>query len=177
MSARLQVRKIFLYQAFTPLIYNTGIILGAVFLHANDTFGTAQRNAMDNIFPNAGLPFRLLESIAYDPKAQDLSVEVTKIRALNPDLLLVVTRAADAMVFPNLVSANLTVVPGGGGLLSLYPGNAFPLGTSSVNFGPGQVRATNSILELATDGTGTVGVLNGAATSTQFLLDVNGYFQ
>jgi putative peptidoglycan lipid II flippase len=34
MSARLQVRKIFLYQAFTPLIYNTGIILGAVFLHS-----------------------------------------------------------------------------------------------------------------------------------------------
>ena len=33
MSARLQVRKIFLYQAFTPIIYNTGIILGAVFLH------------------------------------------------------------------------------------------------------------------------------------------------
>lgn len=33
MSARLQVRKIFLYQAFTPLIYNTGIILGALLLH------------------------------------------------------------------------------------------------------------------------------------------------
>jgi len=69
----------------------------AVFLHANDTFGTAQRAAMDRLFPNAGLPFRLLESIAYDPKAQDLSVEVTKVRALNPDLLLVVTRAADAI--------------------------------------------------------------------------------
>jgi branched-chain amino acid transport system substrate-binding protein len=69
----------------------------AVFLHANDTFGTAQRQAMDKIFPNAGLPFRLLESIAYDPKAQDLSVEVTKIRALNPELVLVVTRAADAI--------------------------------------------------------------------------------
>ncbi len=69
----------------------------AVFLHANDTFGTAQRQAMDKIFPTAGLPFRLLESIAYDPKAQDLSVEVTKIRALNPDLVLVVTRAADAI--------------------------------------------------------------------------------
>jgi branched-chain amino acid transport system substrate-binding protein len=38
-----------------------------------------------------------LESIAYDPKAQDLSVEVTKIRALNPDLVLVVTRASDAI--------------------------------------------------------------------------------
>jgi branched-chain amino acid transport system substrate-binding protein len=69
----------------------------AVFLHANDTFGTAQRGAMDKIFPNAGLPFKLLESIAYDPKAQDLSVEITKVRALNPDLMLVVTRAADAI--------------------------------------------------------------------------------
>jgi putative peptidoglycan lipid II flippase len=34
MSSRLQVRKIFIYQAFTPLIYNGGIILGAVLLHA-----------------------------------------------------------------------------------------------------------------------------------------------
>jgi putative peptidoglycan lipid II flippase len=33
MSSRLQVRKIFLYQAFTPLIYNAGIILGALLLH------------------------------------------------------------------------------------------------------------------------------------------------
>jgi branched-chain amino acid transport system substrate-binding protein len=69
----------------------------AVFLHANDTFGTAQRAAMDKLFPTAGLPFTLTESIAYDPKTQDLSVEVTKIRSLNPDLVLVVTRAADAI--------------------------------------------------------------------------------
>jgi branched-chain amino acid transport system substrate-binding protein len=69
----------------------------AVFMHANDTFGTAQREAMDRLFPNAGMPFQLVESIAYDPKAQDLSVEVTKIRALNPTLMLVVTRAADAI--------------------------------------------------------------------------------
>jgi putative peptidoglycan lipid II flippase len=33
MSSRLQVRKIFLYQACTPVIYNTGIILGALLLH------------------------------------------------------------------------------------------------------------------------------------------------
>jgi len=68
-----------------------------VFLHVNDTFGTAQRQAMDRLLPNAGMPFRVLESIAYDPRAQDLSVEVTKIRALKPDLVLVVTRAADAI--------------------------------------------------------------------------------
>jgi branched-chain amino acid transport system substrate-binding protein len=69
----------------------------AVFIHANDNFGTAQRQTMDKMFPASGLPFQLIESIAYDPKAQDLSVEVTKIRAANPDLLLVVTRAADAI--------------------------------------------------------------------------------
>jgi putative peptidoglycan lipid II flippase len=33
MSSRLQVRKIFIYQAFTPLIYNGGIIAGAFLLH------------------------------------------------------------------------------------------------------------------------------------------------
>ena len=69
----------------------------AVFLHANDTFGSAQRGAMDRLFPTSQMPFQLLESIAYDPKAQDLSVEVTKIRSLSPDLVLVVTRAADAI--------------------------------------------------------------------------------
>ncbi|MGC9199133.1 MAG: murein biosynthesis integral membrane protein MurJ [Acidobacteriaceae bacterium] len=33
MSSRLQVRKIFIYQAAAPLVYNAGIILGAVVLH------------------------------------------------------------------------------------------------------------------------------------------------
>jgi putative peptidoglycan lipid II flippase len=33
MGSRLQVRKIFIYQAFAPLIYNGGIIAGAYFLH------------------------------------------------------------------------------------------------------------------------------------------------
>ena len=69
----------------------------AVFLHANDTFGTAQRGAMDAIFPKADMPFKIAESISYDPRAQDLSVEVTKIRSVNPDLVMVVTRASDAI--------------------------------------------------------------------------------
>jgi branched-chain amino acid transport system substrate-binding protein len=69
----------------------------AVFLHANDTFGTSMRGAMDKIFPTLNMPFKILESIAYDPKAQDLSVEVTKMRSLAPDLVMVVTRAGDAV--------------------------------------------------------------------------------
>jgi putative peptidoglycan lipid II flippase len=39
MSARLQVRKIFIYQAFTPVIYNGCIVLGACFLHKVVVFG------------------------------------------------------------------------------------------------------------------------------------------
>ena len=33
LGSKLLVRKIFLYQAITPLLYNIGIILGAIFLH------------------------------------------------------------------------------------------------------------------------------------------------
>jgi putative peptidoglycan lipid II flippase len=39
MSARLQVRKIFIYQAITPVIYNGCIVLGAVLLHNVVVFG------------------------------------------------------------------------------------------------------------------------------------------
>ena len=52
-----------------------------VFLYANDTFGQAQRGALDALFPRAGLPFLVTDHIAFDPRAQDLSLEVTKIRA------------------------------------------------------------------------------------------------
>ena len=93
----------------------------AVFVHANDTFGTAQRGAMDALYPRAGLPIELLDRIAYDPKAQDLSVEVTKIRALNPDVLLVVTRSADAIkLFRDMVRQRFTpkaiISPGSPGM-------------------------------------------------------------
>ena len=93
----------------------------AVFVHANDTFGTAQRGAMDALYPRAGLPIELLDKIAYDPKAQDLSVEVTKIRSLNPDVLLVVTRSADAIkLFRDMVRQRFTpkaiISPGSPGM-------------------------------------------------------------
>ena len=39
MSARLQVRKIFIYQAVTPVIYNGCIVAGAFFLHNVVVFG------------------------------------------------------------------------------------------------------------------------------------------
>ncbi len=75
------------------------------------------------------------------------------------------------------VSANLTVISSAGGFVSVFPGNALPFRTSNLNFGAGQTRANNAVLMLATDGTGTVAVLNSSTTATQFLIDVNGYFQ
>ncbi|HLI13942.1 MAG TPA: ABC transporter substrate-binding protein [Alphaproteobacteria bacterium] len=69
----------------------------AAFIHANDTFGQANRAAIDKLFPTLDMPFKLIDEIAYDPKAQDLSVEVAKLRADKPDLVIVTTRAADAI--------------------------------------------------------------------------------
>jgi hypothetical protein len=67
--------------------------------------------------------------------------------------------------------------PTAGGFLGFYAGNAIPLGTSTINFTPGQTRTNNAILELSTDGLGTLGVQSGAAGSVQVIVDVTGYFK
>jgi len=68
-----------------------------IFIHANDTFGQANRAAIDRLFPTLDMPFKLVDSIAYDPKAQDLSVEVSKVKASGADFVIVTTRAGDAI--------------------------------------------------------------------------------
>ena len=70
----------------------------AVFLHANDTFGMANKQALDTLFPKLDMPFSIVESIAYDPKAQDLAVEVAKAKATGAELAIVTTRANDAIM-------------------------------------------------------------------------------
>jgi len=70
----------------------------AVFLHANDTFGMANKQALDALFPTLNMPFTLIESISYDPKAQDLAVEVAKAKATGAELAIVTTRANDAIM-------------------------------------------------------------------------------
>ena len=46
-----------------------------VFMHANDTFGTSMQKAISGVLPKFDMPYKLVESIAYDPTARDLSVE------------------------------------------------------------------------------------------------------
>jgi len=75
------------------------------------------------------------------------------------------------------LSVNVTVpAPTAAGFLSLYPGNAIPMGTSSLNFSAGQTRANNAMVKLSTDGLGTLAVQNGASGDVDVIVDVNGYF-
>ena len=70
----------------------------AVFMHVNDTFGQANAKAIGAILPQLNLPFKLTETISYDPGAKDLTVEVAKAKATKADLLLLVCRLNDAIV-------------------------------------------------------------------------------
>jgi len=77
------------------------------------------------------------------------------------------------------VSANLTVVgPTASGALHVYPGDlATAPSATAISFSPGVTRANNAILRLATDGSGTVAVLCDSGGTTDFIIDVNGYFE
>jgi branched-chain amino acid transport system substrate-binding protein len=67
----------------------------AVFMHVNDTLGQAMAKEISN---HAGLPFKISDSIGYDPAAKDLSLEVSKAKAAKADFLLVVCRLNDAIL-------------------------------------------------------------------------------
>jgi branched-chain amino acid transport system substrate-binding protein len=70
----------------------------AVFMHVNDTFGQANAKAIGAILPQLNLPFKLLDTISYDPAAKDLTVEVSKAKSTQADFLLLVCRLNDAIV-------------------------------------------------------------------------------
>src|ERR1700722_4823954 len=69
-----------------------------VFMHVNDTFGTAMAKGIGVVMPKFNMPYTIVDEIAYDPAARDLSVEVAKAKAANADALLVVSRLNDAML-------------------------------------------------------------------------------
>lgn len=70
----------------------------AVFMHINDTFGTAMKGGIGAVIPKFNLPYTLVDTIAYDPAARDLSVEVAKAKATGADALLMVSRLNDAIL-------------------------------------------------------------------------------
>jgi branched-chain amino acid transport system substrate-binding protein len=71
----------------------------AVLMHVNDTFGLGNKRAIDALLPRLDyLPFKLVDSISYDPAARDLSVEVAKAKASNPDFVMLVSRLNDSIL-------------------------------------------------------------------------------
>ena len=69
-----------------------------VLLHVNDTFGMAMQKDIGNVMPKYNMPYTILEQIAYDPAARDLSVEISKAKATGAEALLVVGRLNDAIL-------------------------------------------------------------------------------
>ena len=70
----------------------------AVFMHVNDTFGTAMSKGIGAVMPKFDMPYKIVEEIAYDPAARDLSVEISKAKATGADALLMVSRLNDAIL-------------------------------------------------------------------------------
>src|SRR5262245_38585762 len=71
----------------------------AVFMHVNDTFGQAMAKGIGAVMPRqTQLPFKIVDTISYDPAAKDLTVEVSKAKAANADFLLLVCRLNDAII-------------------------------------------------------------------------------
>src|SRR3954468_208734 len=69
-----------------------------VFMHVNDTFGTAMQKGVGAVMPKFNMPYTIKETIAYDATARDLSVEIAKAKAVGADALLVVSRLNDAIL-------------------------------------------------------------------------------
>jgi len=69
-----------------------------VYMHVNDTFGTAMAKGIGAVMPKFDMPYKIVEEIPYDPQAHDLSVEVAKAKAANPDALLVTSRLNDSIL-------------------------------------------------------------------------------
>jgi branched-chain amino acid transport system substrate-binding protein len=69
-----------------------------VFMHVNDTFGTSMQQGINAVLPRFNMPYQLVEQIAYDPTARDLSVEVAKAKATGAQALLLVSRLNDAIL-------------------------------------------------------------------------------
>ena len=69
-----------------------------VFMHVNDTFGTSMAQGIGSVMARFTMPYMIAETIAYDPTARDLSVEVAKAKATGAEALLLVSRLNDAIL-------------------------------------------------------------------------------
>jgi branched-chain amino acid transport system substrate-binding protein len=89
------------------------------YLHVNDTFGTAMQGGISKVMPKFNMPYKIVDTIAYDPRARDLSVEVAKAKASGAEALMVTSRLNDAILLTReLVKQRWSPM----GVLSMGPG-------------------------------------------------------
>src|SRR5512145_2110492 len=69
-----------------------------VFMHVNDTFGVAMQKGFTGVMSKFTMPYKVVDTIAYDPAARDLSVEVSKAKASGAEALILVSRLNDAIL-------------------------------------------------------------------------------
>lgn len=69
-----------------------------VFMHVNDTFGVAMQKGFTGVMSKFTMPYKVVDTIAYDPAARDLSVEVAKAKATGAEALVMVSRLNDAIL-------------------------------------------------------------------------------
>jgi branched-chain amino acid transport system substrate-binding protein len=102
------------------LFESTGVTpKSVVFMHVNDTFGTSMQQGISGVMPKFNMPYKIVEQIAYDPTARDLSVEVAKAKATGAEALLMVSRLNDAILITReLVKQRWTPMA----VLSMGPG-------------------------------------------------------
>lgn len=70
----------------------------AVLTHTSDTFGQSMLGGVKALWDKLGVDIKIIDIISYDVRARDLSVEIAKAKALNPDLLCPITRVNDAIL-------------------------------------------------------------------------------
>jgi len=69
-----------------------------IYLHVNDTFGMAMKGGIGAVLPKFNMPYKMLDTIAYDPTARDLSIEISKAKASGAEALMVTSRLNDAIL-------------------------------------------------------------------------------
>jgi branched-chain amino acid transport system substrate-binding protein len=88
-------------------------------MHVNDTFGVSMQKGMAAVLEKIPMPYKIVDTISYDPKARDLSVEVSKAKGTGAEALLVVSRLNDAILLTReLIKQRWN----GMGVLSMGPG-------------------------------------------------------
>jgi hypothetical protein len=114
----------------------------------------------------------------YDSRNADGPAAAAPVLAAGEARLLALGGRCGVPITAVSLSVNVTAAGAqAGGALVLYPGDeSVPL-AGTVAFRAGQTRSNNALIKVAGNGSGTLGISNGAPGQVHFLLDVNGWFE